>query len=129
MQLNKRLTTLLVDDDEFVLNSLPSFLSRVPEVDVVGTAKDGLDALAKLKINQPKIVLMDVRMPRMGGIEAAGIMLRQYPDLRVVLTSGIDDPEMREECLACGAHAFMAKLEVTKQFPVLIKEMFGNYAG
>ena len=123
-----RLTTLLVDDDDFVLKSMPSFLSRVPEIEVIGTARDGVEALEKLRINQPKIVLMDVRMPRMGGIEAAAIMLREFPKLRVVLTSGIDDPEMRAECLATGAHGFMAKLEVITQFPLLVKLMFGTPA-
>ncbi|MGB8352984.1 MAG: response regulator transcription factor [Chthoniobacteraceae bacterium] len=123
-----RLTTLLVDDDDFVLKSMPSFLSRVPEIEVVGTARDGVEALEKLRISQPKIVLMDVRMPRMGGIEAAVIMLREFPKLRVVLTSGIDDPEMRAECLATGAHGFMAKLEVITQFPMLVKLMFGTAA-
>jgi len=120
----ERLTTLLVDDDEFVLQSLPSFLSRVPEIEIVGLARDGAEALHMLKASQPKIVLMDVRMPRMGGIEAAAIMRKQYPDVRVVLTSGMDDPEMRAECMATGAHGFMAKLEVITQFPVLVKMMF-----
>ena len=43
----ERLTTLLVDDDDFVLKSMPSFLSRVPEIEVVGTARDGVEALEK----------------------------------------------------------------------------------
>jgi DNA-binding NarL/FixJ family response regulator len=125
---SERLTTLLVDDDDFVLKSMPSFLSRVPEIEVVATARDGVEALEKLRISQPKIVLMDVRMPRMGGIEAAVIMLREFPKVRVVLTSGIDDPEMRAECLATGAHGFMAKLEVITQFPTLVKLLFGAAA-
>jgi DNA-binding NarL/FixJ family response regulator len=124
----ERLTTLLVDDDDFVLKSMPSFLSRVPEIEVVGTARDGVEALEKLRVSQPKIVLMDVRMPRMGGIEAAVIILREFPKVRVVLTSGIDDPEMRAECLATGAHGFMAKLEVITQFPTLVKLLFGAAA-
>ena len=124
----ERLTTLMVDDDDFVLKSMPSFLSRVPEIEVVGTARDGVEALEKLRVSQPKIVLMDVRMPRMGGIEAAVIILREFPKVRVVLTSGIDDPEMRAECLATGAHGFMAKLEVITQFPTLVKLLFGAAA-
>lgn len=126
MQNCESLTTLVVDDDEFVLASLPSFLSRVPSVKVVGTAKDGMDALAKIKLSQPRMVVMDVRMPNMGGIEATGIIRRQYPDIRVVLTSGIDDDQMRSDCLECGAHAFVSKASVMKEFPAAVAKIFAN---
>jgi DNA-binding NarL/FixJ family response regulator len=125
MQNNGTLTTLVVDDDEFVLGSLPTFLRRVPSVEVVGTAKNGFEALAKIKVSQPRMVVMDVRMPEMGGIEATGIIRKQFPDVCVILTSGIDDREMREDCLASGAHGFMGKLEVMTQFPILVGKMFG----
>jgi two-component system nitrate/nitrite response regulator NarL len=126
MRNRENLTTLVVDDDEFVLGSLPSFLIRVPGVNVVGTAKNGYEALAMIKRNQPKMVVMDVRMPRMDGIEATGIIRKQFPNVRVVLTSGLDDPQVRMECLGCGAHGFMAKLEVSREFPILVEKLFGN---
>ena len=103
---------------------MPSFLARIPSVEVVGTARDGKDALDKLKLSQPDVVLMDVRMPRMDGIEATGHIVRQYPGVRVVLMSGFDDAGMREESRTAGAHGFMAKLNVTSEFPVLLREIF-----
>lgn len=103
---------------------MPSFLARIPSVDVVGTARDGMDALEKLKTSQPHVVLMDVRMPRMGGLEAAEHILKKYPDVRVVLMSGFDDAGMREECSAVGAHGFLAKLNVTAEFSVLLQKIF-----
>jgi len=124
----RRFTTLVVDDDEFVVKSMPSFLARIPSVDVVGTARDGMDALEKLKTSQPHVVLMDVRMPRMGGLEAAGHILKKYPDVRVVLMSGFDDAGMREECRMVGAHGFMSKLNVTAEFPILLREIFAAQA-
>lgn len=120
----RRFTTLVVDDDEFVVKSMPSFLARIPSVEVVGTARDGKDALDKLKIQQPDVVLMDVRMPRMDGIEATGLIVQQYPNVRVVLMSGFDDAGMREEAQSAGAHGFMAKLNVTSEFPMLLREIF-----
>jgi DNA-binding NarL/FixJ family response regulator len=122
----RRFTTLVVDDDEFVVKSMPSFLARIPSVEVVGTARDGKDALDKLKISQPDVVLMDVRMPRMDGIEATGHILKQYPGVRVVLMSGFDDAGMREECQIVGAHGFMAKLNVTSEFPILLRQIFAE---
>ena len=120
----RRFTTLLVDDDEFVVKSMPSFLARIPSVDVVGTARDGADALEKLKTCTPNVVLMDVRMPRMGGMEATKLIVDKYPDVRVILMSGFDDGGMREECREVGAHGFMAKLNVVHEFPLLLQEIF-----
>ena len=120
----RRFTTLVVDDDEFVVKSMPSFLARIPSVEVVGTARDGKDALEKIKLSQPDVVLMDVRMPRMDGIEATGLILQQFPGVRVVLMSGFDDEGMREECHHAGAHGFMAKLSVTTEFPILLRDIF-----
>ena len=122
----RRFTTLVVDDDEFVMKSMPSFLARIPSVEVVATARDGRDALEKLKASQPDVVLMDVRMPRMDGIEATGHIVRQYPGVRVVLMSGFDDAGMREESRIAGAHGFMAKLNVTSEFPVLLRDIFAS---
>jgi two-component system chemotaxis response regulator CheB len=123
-----RYSTLVVDDDDFVAKSMPSFLSRFKNVEVIGTAKDGLDALEKIKSYPPEVVLMDVRMPKMDGIEATKHIVRDYPNIRVILMSGYDDDGMREECKAVGAHAFMSKLHVTQEFPALINEIFGRAA-
>ncbi len=120
----RRFTTLVVDDDEFVVKSMPSFLARIPTVDVVGTARDGKEALEKLKTCKPDVILMDVRMPRMDGLEATGHIVRQYPDIRVVLMSGFDDAGMREESRMAGAHGFMAKLSVTAEFPIILRQIF-----
>jgi DNA-binding NarL/FixJ family response regulator len=124
----RRFTTLIVDDDEFVAKSMPSFLSRIPFVEVVGTARDGKEALERLKAGQPDVVLMDVRMPRMDGLEATGHIRRDYPDVRVVLMSGFDDAGMREEARDAGAHGFMAKLNVTHEFPILLRQLFPQEA-
>ena len=124
----KRFTTLVVDDDEFVVKSMPSFLARIPTVDVIGTARDGKDALEKIRSCPPQVVLMDVRMPRMDGIEATGLIIREFPEVRVVLMSGFDDAGMREEARGAGAHGFMAKLNVTAEFPVLLRAIFAHPA-
>lgn len=120
-----RITALVVDDDDFVLRALPSYLTRVPGVEVVALAKNGLEALERLNTTHAKIVVMDIRMPRMDGFEATRIIRKKYPEVIVVLTSGMEDPTVREQCAACGAHGFMAKMEVTTQFPDLIEKMFG----
>jgi DNA-binding NarL/FixJ family response regulator len=52
------------------------------------------------------------------------LILRQYPDVRVVLMSGFDDPAMREECTLAGAHGFLAKMSVTSELPVLLRQLF-----
>ncbi len=123
-----RYATLVVDDDDFVVKSMPSFLARIPNVEVIGTARDGKDALEKIKTREPEVVLMDVRMPRMDGLEATKFILKDFPNVRVVLMSGYDDAGMREECQIAGAHGFMSKLHVTHEFPQLLEEIFSAKA-
>lgn len=121
---NRWITTLVVDDDEFVLQSFPELITREPTIEVVGTAVDGMDALEKLKSSHPRLVLMDVRMPLMGGVETAEIIRSRFPDVRVVLMSGYDDEGMREAAASCGAAGFLPKMQLSAEFGNLIRKLF-----
>ncbi len=121
-----RYPTILVDDDEFVMGSMPFYLNRMPMIELIGTARNGQEAVDKVRSLHPKIVLMDVRMPRMDGFEAAKLILKEFPETRVVLMSGFDDAGMREECDGCGVHGFVAKLSVPTEFPVLVEGFFNK---
>jgi DNA-binding NarL/FixJ family response regulator len=61
------------------------------------------------------MVLMDVHMPRMNGIDAAGIITRNYPETMVVLMSGDDSPQLRARAMACGAQTFIYKPKLTEE--------------
>jgi DNA-binding NarL/FixJ family response regulator len=83
---------LVVDDHSVVRQGLKMFLGLDPELDVIGEAVDGAEAIKKVKELKPDVVLMDLLMPVMDGITAIGIIRRDYPDTEVIaLTSVLED--------------------------------------
>lgn len=103
-----------------------SVLERQPEVEVVGTAQDGRKALALAHTLHPELVLLDVQMPVMNGIEAATELSREFPAIRVVMITGHDSPEIRQACRDCGAQAFIPKEHLNQEFPAVFQQLFGS---
>jgi NarL family two-component system response regulator LiaR len=83
---------LLVDDHAVVRQGLRMFLSMDPELEIVGEAGNGIEALKKIEELSPHVVLMDLMMPEMGGIEAIGQCRIRFPEVEVIaLTSVLED--------------------------------------
>ena len=81
------ITVLIVDDSAFMRHILTREIGADPEIEVVGTAIDGEDALAKIEELDPKVVTLDVEMPRMDGITALRIIMQRFPRPVVMLSS------------------------------------------
>ncbi len=116
---------LIVDDSAFMRNALTSMLSSDPEIKIVGTAKDGLDALDKIKELRPDVVTMDVEMPRMDGIAALKKIMETNP-LPVIMVSSLttEGAKVTLEALEIGAVDFIPKnLSELSINIVKIKEM------
>jgi PAS domain S-box-containing protein len=103
------LRILLVDDHESVRRGLRSLLASRADWLICGEAADGLEAVEKAKLLRPNVVLMDVSMPRMGGLDATRIIRRELPDSRVVIVSQNDPAIVRRQALEVDAAAFIAK--------------------
>ncbi len=101
---------LIVDDSAFMRNALTSMLASDPEIKIVGTAKDGLDALDKIKELKPDLVTMDVEMPRMDGITALRKIMETNP-LPVIMVSSLttEGAKVTLEALEIGAVDFIPK--------------------
>lgn len=105
----KSIRVLIVDDHEIVREGLQILLSEEPGVEVVGTAKDGGDALALIKKHKPDVVLMDIAMPVMDGIETTRRVVSDFPATRVlILTSYSDDLRVRD-AIQAGATGYLLK--------------------
>ena len=100
---------LLADDQSLVRAGFRMILRAEPDIDVVGEAADGRDAVAKCSTHRPDVVLMDVRMPEMNGIEATRSIATGEGAPRVVVLTTFDRDEYVYEALRAGASAFLLK--------------------
>lgn len=107
--MNSHVRVLVADDHEIVREGLSTLFSEETDFSVVGEAKNGEEAVALALDLSPDVVLMDLMMPRLDGIEATRRILAQAPGVHVlVLTSFADEPHVRR-AIAAGAHGFLLK--------------------
>jgi DNA-binding NarL/FixJ family response regulator len=100
---------LLVDDEPTIRRGLRMRLELEPDLSVVGEAGDGLAALESARALNPNVVLMDVEMPRMNGIDATWALHSEAPAIAVIVLSMHDDANTQERARAAGASAFVTK--------------------
>jgi DNA-binding NarL/FixJ family response regulator len=100
---------LIVDDQELVRTGFRLFLETQPELEVVGEAGDGEEAIERVRELRPDVVLMDIRMPRMDGIEATARLMRVEPAPRVLVLTTFDLDEYVFGALRAGAAGFLLK--------------------
>jgi DNA-binding NarL/FixJ family response regulator len=112
---------LVVDDDEHSREALAAVVSTGEEFTLAGCAESGGEALQLLPDVDPHLVLLDVRMPELGGPETARRMLESRPDVVVVLVSA--EPDLHPLAAACGAAAFVPKREMC---PTRLREVWAE---
>jgi DNA-binding NarL/FixJ family response regulator len=100
---------LLVDDHRILREGLRALLSEQAGVVVVGDASDGEEALALVAESPPDVVVMDMVMPRMGGLEATGLIRQRHPGVRVLILSMYDDDEYVQRVIQAGASGYVLK--------------------
>ncbi|QFZ20913.1 response regulator transcription factor [Saccharothrix syringae] len=100
---------LIVDDQALIRDGLVTICERLPDVEVVGTAADGQQAVAAVAATAPDVVLMDLRMPRVDGIEATREITASHPGTHVVVLTTYSDDESIHAALAAGALGYLTK--------------------
>lgn len=103
------ITILLVDDHDIVRLGVKKLLEEVKDIHVVGEAKSGEDAIAFVQKQKPNVILMDMSMPGIGGIEATRKILRIAPSVRVVGLSGFDDDLFPSRLIQAGGCGYLTK--------------------
>ena len=99
---------LLVDDNALYLEGLTGFL-QAAGIEVAGTAGDGLEAVAKVEMLQPEVILMDVEMPGCNGIEATRIIKRDFPGIEIIMLTIYDEDEQLFAAIRAGASGYLLK--------------------
>lgn len=109
MATEEKIKVLLVDDNEFVLSGLGVLLARQANIEVIGKASDGRQAIDLSCHLHPDVVLMDIRMPILNGIEATRDILNRYPSIKVIAHSTLLDETSVEKMSEAGACDFLEK--------------------
>jgi len=116
----------IIDDDTFVTTSLTTILASEEDIEVVGVGNDGLEALALYDDFRPDILLLDIRMAEMSGLDAAKIILGKYPAARIVFLTTFADEEYLVRALQMGAKGYLIKQEVASIAPALRSVIAGQ---
>ncbi len=106
---------LIADDHQLFREGLVNLLSSAPDIEVIAEAEDGRDATEKTKKLKPDVVLIDIGMPHMNGIEATRVMKKDLPDLKIIAVSMHSDRQFVKGILEAGADGYLLKNCTYKQ--------------
>jgi DNA-binding NarL/FixJ family response regulator len=117
---------VLVDDEAMVRVGLRMVLSAEPDVEVVGEAADGAQAVDAVLASEPDVVLMDVRMPHVDGLEGARRVLAARPETKVVILTTFDEDEHVAAALRAGVSGFLLKVSPPEQLVAAVRTVAGG---
>ncbi|MDI9892380.1 response regulator [Microbacterium sp. IEGM 1404] len=104
-----RIRVLVVDDESLLRRALSVFVSEADDIEVVGTAADGEEALAQIAALAPDVVMMDAQMPRMDGVTATGVITRDHPGIQVLALTTFGSLDTIVPMLQAGAGGYLLK--------------------
>lgn len=110
---------ILIDDDQLVVSALKMILEALPDLEVAATANDGSEALRLYKEHRPDVLLMDIRMEKTDGLDAAAQVLSQFPDARILLLTTFSDDEYIIKALRLGAKGYLLKQDYQNIAPAV----------
>ena len=109
MNSSQTIQVMLVDDHNVVRSGLATFLKAYEDLELVGEAKNGLEALNLCRQKKPDVILMDLMMPVMDGIAATRAILADYPDIKIIAMTSFEEEELVHGVLAAGAISYLLK--------------------
>jgi DNA-binding NarL/FixJ family response regulator len=119
----KPVRVILADDHTLVRAGIRALLEKMPRVEVVGEAGDGREVLNLVKTHRPDVVLMDVAMPGLNGLEAAERMAKEFPDVRVIILSMHHNEEYVWRALKAGAAGYLLKKAATAELATAVQRV------
>ena len=122
------LRILVVDDQKFVQYKLQQMLSTEANFQIVGTASDGEMAIAQVEALKPDVILIDIEMPKMNGIEATKIISQRFPNCKILIFSSHEDREYVQKIIAAGADGYILKSTPTEDLITAIYSVCKGYS-
>jgi len=120
---------LIVDDHEIFRRGLRSLLESRADWEVCGEATDGQDAVEKAKQIQPDVIVLDITMPRLNGLDATALLRKQVPAAKIVILSQHQPALMKQVALTAGADAYVTKSEVSRELMAAIDGLLAPTKG
>jgi DNA-binding NarL/FixJ family response regulator len=122
-----KIRLLLVDDQHIIRRGLRSLLEAKPDLEVIGEAENGQQAMTQVATWQPDVVLMDVRMPVMDGVAATRSIRQQFSQVKVLVLTTFDDDEYVSQAIRVGAHGYLLKDTHSEDLASAIRAVHKGY--
>ena len=119
---------LICDDQAIVCEGLRAILAGVGDIDVVGVANNGADVIELTRTTQPDLVLMDLKMPRMNGIQATKAIREQFPDVRILVLTTYAEDEWLIDAIRAGAAGYVLKDTPQEELLKAIRETMQGWS-
>jgi len=119
-----KIRVLVVDDHTIVRDGICSLLGLTPDIEVIGEAANGKEALEALRKLMPDVVLMDLAMPIMGGLEATRQIAKEFPRIKVLALTQYDDREYVFPIIEAGACGFISKMAASSELTSSIRSVY-----
>lgn len=119
-----KIKLLIVDDNNNFRKTLKGFLLSEPDIHMVGEAQDGLEAILKARELKPDLILMDIKMPGINGIEATRRIKKEMPHITIIILSIFDIAEYQEAAIASGASGFIIKKSLVENLIPAVRHTF-----
>ncbi|WP_396632763.1 response regulator [Maribacter sp. R86514] len=103
------ITVAIAEDHQALIDGIISYLKHEDDIEIIGHANNGEELLKLVRLKQPKVVLCDIRMPKLDGIEATKCILKEFPNTRIVAFTMFDQDDAVQQMLAAGAHGYILK--------------------
>ena len=116
-----KIRIMLVDDHAVVRSGLSAFLSVNPDLELVGEAENGQQAVVRAVMLQPDVILMDLMMPVMDGIAATQAIRRQNPSIQIIVLTSFQEDELVQNALKAGAVGYLMKNVTARELATAIK--------
>jgi two-component system response regulator NreC len=120
----QKIRVLVVDDHAIVRDGVCALLGLTPDIEVVGEAANGMEALEMVKELEPDVVLMDIAMPIMGGLEATRRICKEAPGTKVLALTQYDDKEYVFPAIEAGAYGFISKVAASSELAAGIRSVY-----
>ena len=116
-----RIRVMVVDDHAVVRSGLSTFLSVIPDLELVGEAAGGDEAVVRCGLLKPDVILMDLMMPGMNGVTATQVIRQKFPHVHVIALTSFEEDTLVEDALRAGATAYLMKTVTAQELAAAIR--------